>query len=448
MLPSIWGAMRGWAVPSQRYMIEVLLPEKAISESDFFPFWMYSIKKDPWTAVIYLILLLLGIWIIYRVVTGSKRRAAEKEKQMEQTRQNAQKANETFTVQRILPNDPSFSLEHFLNVVNHTATIIQDAWSSGDMNKARNFISSGVYNRFRIQLKMMMEQEKVKNIVRDYQVLSIQLIHEEITGDYYALHLKITDKARDVTVSVEAGENEIATALKSATPSEFTQVYSFLRKKNIQTDPAKSFLNNVCPSCGAAIDNQSDKAKCPYCGNVFNSGDHDWVLAEITQWSEWDISRRKKIAEDNAIHPQVLEDRVSYLFWQYLYARSVGRKDILQRHCTQEFLQRYDLKKTFYTEPVIGSVDLSSITKTADGLSQANLVIKWSAGIDKNEPQNRTTRIGLICDMTTYGNPGFGGAACPSCGAPLPDDYKNNCEFCGAGLPATSQDWLIHQMEE
>ncbi len=52
-------------VLSQRYMIEVLLPEKAISESDFFP---------------------------YRVVTGSKRRAAEKEKQVEQTRQNARKA--------------------------------------------------------------------------------------------------------------------------------------------------------------------------------------------------------------------------------------------------------------------------------------------------------------------------------------------------------------------
>ncbi len=227
-------------VLSQRYMIEVLLPEKAISESDFFPYWKYSIEKEPWMAVTYLILLLLGAWITYRVVTGSKRRAAEKEKQVEQTRQNARKANETFVIQRILPNDPSFSLEHFLNVVNHTATIIQEAWSNGDMNKTRNYISSGIYNRFRLQLKMMMEQEKVKNIVRDYQVLNIQLIHEEITGDYYALHLKITDEARDVTVPVNAGEKEIGTAIKSATPSEFTQVYSFLRKKNIQTPRSTS----------------------------------------------------------------------------------------------------------------------------------------------------------------------------------------------------------------
>ncbi len=181
---------------------------------------------------------------------------------------------------------------------------------------------------------------------------------------------------------------------------------------------------------------------------MFNSGDNDWVLAEITQWSEWDISRRKKIPEDNATHPQVLEDRVSYLFWQYLYARSMGHRDVLQRHCTEEFFQGYDLKKTFYSEPVIGSVDISSIAKIADGLSQANLVIKWSAGVDKNEPKNRTTRIQLVCDMTTYDNPGFGGASCPSCGAPFPDDYKNNCEFCGAGLPVHSQDWLIHQLEE
>jgi hypothetical protein len=54
----------------------------------------------------------------------------------------------------------------------------------------------------------------------------------------------------------------------------------------VPTHPSASILQGRCPSCGGPVD-IVDRAKCPQCESIVNSGKYDWVLAEITQDEEW-----------------------------------------------------------------------------------------------------------------------------------------------------------------
>lgn len=75
-----------------------------------------------------------------------------------------------------------------------------------------------------------------------------------------------------------------------------------------------------------------DRAQCPQCGSVVNSGKYDWVLAEITQDEEWvvppAVNRVKGwqiIRErDPGLNFQHIEDRASVIFWRCMMAVYFG----------------------------------------------------------------------------------------------------------------------------
>ena len=66
----------------------------------------------------------------------------------------------------------------------------------------------------------------------------------------------------------------------------YEEVWSFLRKRGSKSKNGVPALEGRCPNCGADLP-VSDVVRCEYCKAVVNSGEHDWVLAEITQPEEW-----------------------------------------------------------------------------------------------------------------------------------------------------------------
>ena len=103
-----------------------------------------------------------------------------------------------------------------------------------------------------------------------------------------------------------------------------------------------------CPNCGAEVEiNQT--AKCTSCDSLLRSGQHDWVLCEITQACEWKVAEEREIPgvaayredHDPGFNFQHLEDRASVVFWRRAMADRTGDAASLAKMATAEFCDNY-----------------------------------------------------------------------------------------------------------
>jgi len=401
--------------------------------------WQIS---QPW-------LILFFLWILYRIIKSSLKKKFAGQKLEKLAQENTQ--NVTSEISKY---DNNFSKENFLEKAEDIFMKLQKAWSTNNMQSVRSFVSQGIYHRLNLQLKLMIEEEGLRNIMSDYKILDKELSGIHTHENYLTIHMKYNAKAKDITIPFEYTEKEIQDDLNDASYIQFTEVYSFTRKKNIQTNENKSIYNGQCPSCGSVAENLTDANKCESCGAIFNSGEYDWVLSEITQIEEWKSPwletyppLKSKVSTAVTMNKEIIEDRASYLFWQYIYANAKGKADVLNRDTTSNFLSNFSPSNKYYSEPVVGAADLIDFTETEENIL-ANIKITWSAAFDKHSvPQNYQTTIQLSLDKNIKNNYGFADHGCPACGGPTPDNDEVKCQFCGEELPTKTNDWLLNKVE-
>jgi hypothetical protein len=351
-------------------------------------------------------------------------------------------------------DDPDFTPEAFLGRATEIFYRLQAAWSDGDMSPMRNYLSQGVYNRYRIQLEIMRDVEGVKNVMSDISVTATGMAGHSDFGAYQTIHVTISASARDATVSAGVSPEEVARALSSAHPAPFTEIYSFTRKRGARTDAAKDWLKGQCPNCGFVPDNFSQVNKCPSCGSIYNSGEYDWVLSEITQSSEWHIRSAADVdglaaleATNLSMNRQVVEDRASYLFWRWIQARVRGEAAPLARDASAAFRNGFSAASREYLgEVAVGAVDLKVIGVDAD-TARAQALVLWSAASARGaSPQHHEHMLILSMPAALENRFGLADHGCNKCGAPLPETDALSCAYCGAPLPMANDDWLLEHV--
>lgn len=351
---------------------------------------------------------------------------------------------------KIRESDPNFSMEVFLDRAREIFLRLQDAWSSGDMAPVRNFLSQGVYNRFKIQLEIMRNVEGLKNIMSDVEVLTVNFIGVSANPPFVTIHVSVNAKARDVMLPADAGDDEARRLLSKSSASTFSEVYSFTRKLNAQSDPSRDLLKGQCPRCGFVPDNFAQVNKCPNCGALYNSGEYDWVLSEITQIEEWKAFSAGDVSGlAEGMSSQVIEDRASYLFWRWIQSRVRGSVLPLMRDATEKMKKRLDsMHKEFLGEVAVGAVDLKGVESDNEEY-RADLLVQWSASLEKGkEPIHFDHKLYLVLPKGENVETNFADHGCAQCGAPLPDTDSLNCAYCGALLPETNADWLLDEVNE
>lgn len=348
-------------------------------------------------------------------------------------------------------DDPEFSLEEFQRRAAEIFQRLQAAWSAGDMSPVRNYLSQGVYNRYRIQLEIMRDVEGVKNVMSDINVSRTGLAAFDDAGAYQTLHVTVYASARDVTVPAGASDDETSRALAAAPVSPFTEIYSFTRKRGARTDAAKDWLKGQCPNCGFVPDNFSQVNKCPSCGSIYNSGEYDWVLSEITQSGEWhggsaaDVPGLAELGAANlSMNRQVVEDRASYLFWRWIQSRVRGSAAPLARDAVADYKSAFNVASREYLgEIAVGAVDLKSID-IESGRARTEAQVLWSASSAQGaEPRHHEHTLRLGMSAATENRFGLADHGCGKCGAPLPETDALACAYCGAPLPEVNEDWLL-----
>jgi predicted lipid-binding transport protein (Tim44 family) len=359
---------------------------------------------------------------------------------------------------------PDFKEEEFIQKVTKAFTEIQNAWAQKNIKLVRRFISDGMYQRVNTQFKMMNILAQ-RNELEKLNIKSITIDKIESDGAFDIIHVGILASVKDKFVS-----NKFPN-LNETHFEEFVEYWSFIRKTSATGKDMYSTLN--CPNCGGDLSNSDmgDVCKCPYCGTFTNSGEFDWVLAEITQADDYittshlhDMSNTlaNKIDEitdsDSEFAVQLIEDKASNGYLQLQTARVLKDPKIMRRFVSDDFYSKFEVKMQSEEHFVYNRIFLNDVTLIGalqkDSKNILALAIKSSfqrVRIVNGKAQlldfavtSQNEVLMMSKDIITEENKGSIYAhQCPSCGGTVSDTTDMNCPYCGNLLNSTKNEWII-----
>ncbi len=353
----------------------------------------------------------------------------------------------------IQAKDPGFDKEAFLNRVRAVETKVQDAWSKGDMTPVRHLQSDGLTRRFATQL-LIMKRQNLRNITADHKILRVEIQGVESDKHYDTIHVAIEAEARDADVAADLSLQEAEAATKKKKLESYVEIWSFLRKPGAATSKDDALLEGRCPNCGATLAS-AQSTRCDYCQALVNSGQYDWVLAEITQAEEWRVGSTGKVrglkalsSRDPGFNRQAAEDRASYLFWRWIEALVDGKVAPLAKVASQDFKKRMEAATASgpgrFFKVAVGSVDLIACETNVEGLDRFHVKVLWSTARSQKDTPAHQANVVSVCRKTGVSDEGgFSYAHCPECHGPLSENDSPTCEYCGAALDAGEKDWVL-----
>ena len=343
--------------------------------------------------------------------------------------------------------DPAFDQAAFAERAKGVMAKVNEAWVAGNMGPARRHISDGVYVRFQTQLQLLKTQG-LRNAMADWSVVGCEVLAAESDAKWDTVHVKMVGQARDADVPANLSAPQAMEQAKQAPLVRYEEVWSFLRKRGSKSKDGVPTLEGRCPNCGADLP-VSDVVRCEYCKAVVNSGEHDWVLAEITQPEEWrpwmtnaDIEGLNALqAKDPAVSRQELEDRASVVFWKWIDARVTGARTRFERFCLSPGQPPAD--RAALSQVAVGSSELVYVTVGEEGLDRCEVEITWSAAENGGQPVNQVNRVVLARATTATSKGGLNSLDCPNCRGPLADSDLAKCNFCGEPLAGGKHEWSL-----
>jgi hypothetical protein len=351
--------------------------------------------------------------------------------------------------------DPGFDPAAFTERARTTVGKVNEAWVKGHMGPARRLISDGVFVRFQTQLALL-RHGGLKNAMADWKVLEARILAAESDALWDTVHVKIAAEARDADVPLSWDEAQMEKKVRAAPLSRYEEVWSFVRRRGKKSKAGVPALEGRCPSCGADMP-LSEVVKCDYCQALVNSGEHDWVLAEITQPEEWNLHAVEDAIPgleelrllDPSVSRQELEDRASVVFWKWIEARATGKRDKLARFVVAPIRDAASAEQIGFAPAklervAVGSAEVvEAIPAAEDGLSHVPVEIRWSAAVDGRAPEGLVHVFVLARDANATSKRGLSSLDCPSCGGQLAESDAVTCAYCGEALGGGKHEWSL-----
>lgn len=357
---------------------------------------------------------------------------------------------------------PEFSEADFLAKVKNIFIMLQQSWAQGDLTAIRGYVSDGVYQRFNAQVQMM-KMLKQTNTLEEVQVHQAYIDQLETDNGFLVAHVGIRAQIKD------SFKSELSSDLNMSSEDPFVEYFTFIKRIGQDT---KSFLQGGgCPNCGNALPRHlGELAKCEYCDTILNSGEYDWVLSEITQADDYQISQArgrkvdkvydtvaKTLSADKDFSLQQIEDKASNGFLQILTADAMNKPINMKRFVTDELYARLSEEMVthdfVYNRLFINDVTVLAM-KEEDNLHKILIQITYSAQrfkVTENsaeiiDPAVYTMRKGIVMSRSINATESKGSLyahVCPNCGAPVEDTIDSKCSYCDHVLNSPSHEWII-----
>ena len=297
-------------------------------------------------------------------------------------------------------------------------------------------------------------------VVEDAQ---LALVQSGVHFDELTVALRATARVRLI-----GGGHEDA-APGEGVPVDVGGFWTFLRRRGAKTRPGPGLLEGHCPNCGAPIA-LLESASCGSCRSKLRSGEHDWVLSEITHAGAWHPRAASRIpgvpelrADDPGFSVVHLEDRVGVIFWRRLLAEREGGAKRLAAVAAGDFCARFAAAHpaggaaTGHGSPT--DVEIHSITvegvKESDGWHQVAVPVRWAGQrLERQASGGLLPTGGPVGEVTlfvlarrvgarTQLADAISSAHCPGCGAPETGTEGAHCGFCGLVLNDGTRDWIL-----
>jgi hypothetical protein len=345
-------------------------------------------------------------------------------------------------------HDPGFDRARFGERTLAVMRRVNEAWCAEDMGAARALVSDGVFVRFQTYLALL-AASGLRNAMGDWNPISADIVGVESDQRWDTLHVLIRAEARDRDVDRTLSREETARKVSRAPLEPYEEVWSLVRRRGA-TSPADVIggaVEGVCAKCGAPQP-RSQTVRCATCGAVSNSGEHDWVLAEITQVSvAYHLGTSAQVlgldalrADDPDLSRQELEDRASVVFWKWIEARVTGSRTKLERFCATP--GKPEAPRAELRDVAVGSCDAGAARRT-ETHDKVDLDVIWSA-FERDEYLHRVT---LIRARGATSRRGLSCLDCPECGGELASSDDVTCRYCGTALRAGASDWALAAIE-
>jgi tellurite resistance protein len=423
---------------------------------------VYSVHSGGGSSGALLVLFVLAIGfgialvVVIPILRGVRARGASSALEDAWQRRRAEGQQSPEELERFLASirarDPSFDAEAFLLSARKAFVEVQHAWSAGDFSSAHRLLSDGVLRRFTAQLALNKALGK-RNVTTGLQVRAAALAAAESDAAFDTLHVRFQAALRDCDVPADAPEAAALVQASRAEPSEFAEVWSFVRRLT-PGGRSGALSEGMCPNCGAPA-LRVPNATCPYCQAVLNSGAYDWVLSEITQESEFECRPTSAVEGLSALQQadpdanrQVLEDRAGLVFWKWAAAVGTRRLDSFERLCAPEVYRQLCASPPRISgieQCAVGGVDLVRVEAAAER-QRALFLLRWStSGAGTGIVRTNVLALTRAAHVRTNPRLGLSTDRCHHCGAPQNELDAVRCGHCQALL---TQDWSFEELGE
>ncbi len=177
----------------------------------------------------------------------------------------------------ISSRDPGFNREVFLEQVQRTFFVVQEAWTQRKPEMSRQVMADGLWQQHRVQIQGYLDAHK-RNVLEDLAVGSLTVIAAHTDAGYDTITVRVLAACADYDVDdrndrVIRGNRQV---------ENWMEDWTFQRSSSARTPTSGGTMTSKCPNCGAPLD--LDLAgECKYCKAPVSSGAYDWVLARISQ---------------------------------------------------------------------------------------------------------------------------------------------------------------------
>lgn len=364
--------------------------------------------------------------------------------------------------------DPAFDLAQFRSRAKSLFLRLQACWSQERLGEAQRFVSGGLFSLMNASLALH-RGEGVRDMVFEPVVDQVTLLGVENLNSHEAVHVQMIGSMVDIDAPRGATPEQIEKLKQQAGRTPFSETWTLLRRRGaVSKNEDDSGLR--CPGCGAEVP-PGQTVRCDYCGNLFNSGQHDWVLTAITHNDAFFQPGRAPAGfaalreRDGEISLITLQDRAQAIFYRWMLARRGFAAMPLKKVASAEFIQKisdiFEQEKRAETVDVFEDIVLAGVRlkemalNEADGLDHLWMVLQWQAhrrvrrggqlAAEENKVSH-TTVLELVrgAGVLTPAARGLSTETCASCGAPLSASDSPQCDSCGRDLSAADTDWVLH----
>ncbi|BCX48027.1 import inner membrane translocase subunit Tim44 [Haloferula helveola] len=359
--------------------------------------------------------------------------------------------------------DPGFDEGAFCRRVGLAFLKIQNAWCAHDLRQVEAFISDGVDERFSLQIQEQQE-EGWRDHMENIQIHRTRIVQVKSDSVYDVITVELHCSAVDYRVNLRTGMKTSG----SSADSSFTEYWSFIRRPDAKTLAAGGLIEGQCPNCGSPLE-LNESAQCGSCLSLVKSGAYDWVLAEITQASEWvateDVAYPglpAMMKKDPGFSFQALEDKTSVMFWRLMASYRSGKSDPIRKMATDACVERLagelaadaQGNRSYPGDCAVGGVESLGVIPGDDG-DRALVKVRWSGSMHRQTANGERTRAGaklihtdifvLLRGGQTKTNieRGLQASHCPNCGGSVSSSAATACEYCGTVINDGALDWVL-----